>query len=1076
MKAVTDYPKLIETLQESAPITYLCGAGLSMSLGNHNKSWWHWLNAGKDYLSNYAQSDFDKILGSGTTPELINAAGFLLKELKTSGKYADFMKKEITSIVPVNDTDIAALRLLTRSGDFIATTNYDTSIEKAVNLGTVTYSRPGEVLQILKGMSDRKVIHLHGAYIPSQGIDDIIADEKQYTDIVSDKGAQFIQQLIGTNPIVIVGCGGTTEDPNMSGFLTFCSQYLKSDIPYFYLCKDGDDATNIPDNFIPVCYGSEYEDLPEFLFDITSYRIRHRADLNAVEINPYIIHDKVASAYGRMHFLNRFNKFIGRNKEMRCLKGFYESPDKYSWWIVLGDGGIGKSRLLLESLGRLPSNWFGFFGKHKSNAYDDFKPFADTVVVFDYVIGDEINCAGAVSILYDKFERTGYKLRIVFLERSLDRDKKNWITIIQDSLSSANRLWFDGAKYKTDPIAVNSLSPKEEIEYISSYIDTYFTVVDDISADRDEVEDLKKSADTIEESFRKQLPPECYRPLFLSIFVELWIYKNGTVSVSGVTDLLEEFLKKEERRWKTYLTDEADLNAYLRILPIACADRIFCINEDDNGYLQDDCDELTKAIKNKIGTGKKKHSLTDLFIREQKNDEDDGPAVYYLIEPVYPDIIREFIVDYYVDESEWKLFACLARHVSLFTFGTFLTLAMEDFPDEPSFQEMALTKPEDSDDLLEMFFTFLISRTLLSRHSEQVAKILLDTECTDVNAPYEMEVWRRMAFVLHEENRIDDLYKCSESYFEFVNKYKEHDGVLIGFPTVTEDMLSLFFEKRDLEKTKSVVQHADEFYDNLKKNDANIATICAESHWHLADLKDFKDGGFGVRRDWNKVSEYYDSYPDDEDIANALAETTRIYLRSLTDKGLIKKVSQVADKMEAVSKQVKNEKTVGTYAICLSDVYGINSTEMKKGNPDASWTAEDEALDKLEKLIKKYPDNADVAMSYGVAKSDRYLDRPSAEAQLTESDVAWYRGWFEKYKDNVEFAESYARILSIMAEKYHKAGDINKAKATLNEIRKLSREVDFSEYHGEDENVFAEMADQVEAIMELGDYLLKGMF
>lgn len=597
MKAVTDYPKLIETLQESAPITYLCGAGLSMSLGNHNKSWWHWLNAGKDYLSNYAQSDFDKILGSGTTPELINAAGFLLKELKTSGKYADFMKKEITSIVPVNDTDIAALRLLTRSGDFIATTNYDTSIEKAVNLGTVTYSRPGEVLQILKGMSDRKVIHLHGAYIPSQGIDDIIADEKQYTDIVSDKGAQFIQQLIGTNPIVIVGCGGTTEDPNMSGFLTFCSQYLKSDIPYFYLYKDGDDATNIPDNFIPVCYGSEYEDLPEFLFDITSYRMRHRADLNAVEINPYIIHDKVASAYGRMHFLNRFNKFIGRNKEMRCLKGFYESPDKYSWWIVLGDGGIGKSRLLLESLGRLPSNWFGFFGKHKSNAYDDFKPFADTVVVFDYVIGDEINCAGAISILYDKFERTGYKLRIVFLERSLDRDKKNWITKIQDSLSSANRLWFDGAKYKTDLIVVNSLSPKEEIEYISSYIDTFFTVVDDISADRDEVEDLKKSADTIEESFRKQLPPECYRPLFLSIFVELWIYKNGTVSVSGVTDLLEEFLKKEERRWKTYLTDEADLNAYLRILPIACADRIFCINEDDNGYLQDDCDELTKAIK-----------------------------------------------------------------------------------------------------------------------------------------------------------------------------------------------------------------------------------------------------------------------------------------------------------------------------------------------------------------------------------------------------------------------------------------------------------------------------------------------
>lgn len=504
-------------------------------------------------LPSAEQSEFDNTLGHGSASELISAAGFLLKELKVSGRYADFMKNEIVSIIPVNDTDISALRLINRVGDLIATTNYDTSIEKAVNIGTVTYSQPDEVLQVLKGASDRKVIHLHGAYIPSRGIDDIIADETQYNDIISNKGAQFLQQLIGTNPIVIVRCGGTTEDPNMSGFLTFCSRYLKSDIPYFYLYKSGDDITGIPDNFTPVCYGSDYKDLPDFLLDIASYRIRHRSNLDAVEINPYIKRDKVASAFGRMHFLNRFNKFIGRNKEMRSLRNFYNSTDKYSWWIVLGDGGIGKSRLMLESLGGLPSNWFGFFGKHKGCTYADFQPFADTVVVFDYVIGDEANCAMAVSKLYKKFERTGYKLRIVFLERSLDKDKKNWITKIQDCFSSSDRLWFDSVKYKTDPIIVNALSPKEEIEYIFSYIDTYFTVLDDASADREEVENLKKSADKIEDSFRKQLSPECYRPLFFSIFVELWIYKNGTVSVSGVTDLLEEFLKKKRSGGKLIL-------------------------------------------------------------------------------------------------------------------------------------------------------------------------------------------------------------------------------------------------------------------------------------------------------------------------------------------------------------------------------------------------------------------------------------------------------------------------------------------------------------------------------------------
>ena len=76
-------------------------------------------------------------------------------------------------------------------------------------------------------------------------IDNIIADYIQYQTILRNSGAQFIQNLIGTNPIIIVGCGGPMEDPNLSGFMSIAYEKLgTSDIPYFYLMKSGDTIPN----------------------------------------------------------------------------------------------------------------------------------------------------------------------------------------------------------------------------------------------------------------------------------------------------------------------------------------------------------------------------------------------------------------------------------------------------------------------------------------------------------------------------------------------------------------------------------------------------------------------------------------------------------------------------------------------------------------------------------------------------------------------------------------------------------------------------------------------------------------
>ena len=86
MSALTpaSYPQLMEVLASKQKIVYLCGAGASMALCNHNITWANWILAGKSYLDASKQIELEKKLGSWSSDELINAATFLLEQLKVS--------------------------------------------------------------------------------------------------------------------------------------------------------------------------------------------------------------------------------------------------------------------------------------------------------------------------------------------------------------------------------------------------------------------------------------------------------------------------------------------------------------------------------------------------------------------------------------------------------------------------------------------------------------------------------------------------------------------------------------------------------------------------------------------------------------------------------------------------------------------------------------------------------------------------------------------------------------------------------------------------------------------------------
>ena len=75
--------------------------------------------------------------------------------------------------------------------------------------------------------------------------------------------------------------------------------------------------------------------------------------------------------------------------------------------------------MALEFLNQLPTSWFGFFVSDKEPEKDieEFKPFAHTVMVIDYVAGRERYVAELMRKMAALFSEESYTLRILLIEQ-----------------------------------------------------------------------------------------------------------------------------------------------------------------------------------------------------------------------------------------------------------------------------------------------------------------------------------------------------------------------------------------------------------------------------------------------------------------------------------------------------------------------------------------------------------------------------------------------------------------------------------------------------------------------------------
>lgn len=85
----------------------------------------------------------------------------------------------------------------------------------------------------------------------------------------------------------------------------------------------------------------------------------------------------------------------------------------------------------------------------------------------------------------------------------------------------------------------------------------------------------------------------CDRPLYLSIYIEVWLSKEGHFRLNSTEELLSEYLNKEKQRWSVQLGREDLVDSYLRVLAVACAiDSFNLTDRHGDDYLDEDCRKL----------------------------------------------------------------------------------------------------------------------------------------------------------------------------------------------------------------------------------------------------------------------------------------------------------------------------------------------------------------------------------------------------------------------------------------------------------------------------------------------------
>jgi SIR2-like domain len=330
-------------------IIVLTGAGVSMATSNNQQvaSWVGLLRHGVNHCAAYGQprpvtgwaERMQWLIERGDIEDLLAVATQVERRLQ-GDKFRDWLAETIGKLSH-NDSELPDAIVSLNAP--IVTTNYDDYAATETGDGAVPWVDRPDIDRWLS-RKDARHLHLRGVW---HRPDSIVLGFASYGRIIADQRSQFVQKVLGTRRLLLIGCGAGIEDPNLGPLLGWLRDALSGGHRNDYLLCLDQDADN-GGSFVRVPFGRNYAELAGFLTSLAPLWETHQEILDlafAYEAITLTTHEKEDA---RVSEKNRLVTELGnaiRKAEPQC-EWLLDSLEDWS-------GGIGPGIGLVKAIALL---------------------------------------------------------------------------------------------------------------------------------------------------------------------------------------------------------------------------------------------------------------------------------------------------------------------------------------------------------------------------------------------------------------------------------------------------------------------------------------------------------------------------------------------------------------------------------------------------------------------------------------------------------------------------------------------------------------------------------------------------
>lgn len=408
------------------------------------------------------------------------------------------------------------------------------------------------------------------------------------------------------------------------------------------------------------------------------------------------------------------------------------------------------------------------------------------------------------------------------------------------------------------------------------------------------------------------------------------------------------------------------------------------------------------------------------------------PDHAWFLEPCFPDMINEYIVDYVVNVRDAERFAKLVKSNSVMGFAKFISLALDDWPESDVFQKIAITPPDEELNDSE-YYLGLMSRISAIKDIAAVEDVLLERE--PIFQGYELELWRRIAIVLTDREDIRRLYDSGLKYIQFLKEISEKVTIRDEAADAIEAYCVGLHNAEAVDEYGAFLKKCGELTQLLADN-KRIAVICCQNYGRLMHLRLYKNVNAEIQEEWNAIVEILKQCNYDEDVYKNVLDAVEEYFRTLVQRKKEDEMFELERFMAQVYEENGRCEAAEVAALCLTNLY--NSGGHRKITPDEYET--------IKKYLQKFPESMHIRAAFIIASEAIYS--PSAEyKRVPDKIINKAKQWSEQYPEEIEFQEAYFGLL-FSRLKYAQAQDMrNEQRRVYQEMKTVAERANYSEYN-----------------------------